>query len=175
MRGQLVLIDGQREPELTEVLVGLGFSSAVERREGVAGDEVWRAVEDMQGAHPERPLTMFAWLLSERWTLLSDLMGAVFEEVEALRALSRKLEGRVLVLSFDPDEASITWLASGAIRRRLRQTADGLEASGDPLPIEAMFVSPNRLEPDDVLTLLQSLGIDLMALNTKGRYVVAAY
>lgn len=175
MQGRLILVEGKRLAELTETLAELGFGQPVARAEQVRGGEVVMAAQALQDERPASPLELMATTEDSRWTVLSDLTGGVFDELDAMRELSARIDGRVVLMELDDEAPALTWFASGVLRRHLEQTDEGLAWHGEALPLEALFGSSKRLAQADLLGLLQGLGLDPGRLNSRASYTVLAY
>ncbi len=175
MHGHLVLVEGKRSAEVTALLAGLGYQAPVEVREGVEGSGVSATAQELQDAHPEAPLAMFAVTVDERWTLLSDLTGDLLNALPSLTELSGKIGGRVIVLRFEPGACGLWWMDAGRLQRRVEQLSRGVSFDGERLPIEAAFGVAGRLEEEDLFTVVQSLGVDIARLNSAAKYSVSAF
>lgn len=173
--GHLLLIEARRALGPAEILAAVGWRDPVARRAGVEGTDVAAAAQGLQDARPEAPLTLFAVSEADRWSVLSDLTAALADAGRDLAALSAQLDARVLALRFEPGACGLAWFDKGQLRRRIDQVGQGLSAEGDPLPVEGMFGSPTKLDEDDLITVVQSLGVDVARLNRAAAYTVLAY
>lgn len=173
--GHVLLVEARRQRPPASLLAALGWADPVDHRDDVEGARVGVAAQALQDAHPDAPLTLFAATESDRWTVLSDLTSALLDADAELAGLSADLDARVLALRFDEEAGGLSWYDHGRLRRRIDRIGKGISAEGDPLPVEAMFGAPTKIDQDDLLTVVQSLGVDVARLNAVGRYVVFGY
>lgn len=173
--GHVLLIEARRRRQPRALLAALGWNDPVDHRDDVEGADVGGVAQALQDAHPDAPLTLFAATETDRWTVVSDLTSALLDAGSALVELSAQLDARVLALRFDAEACGLSWYDHGQLRRRIDRMGKGLSAEGEPLPVEAMFAAPTELDQDALLTVVQSLGVDVGHLNAVGRYVVLGY
>jgi hypothetical protein len=173
--GHVLLVEARRQRSPEQILGIVDWSDLVGRRDEVEGADVGGAAQALQDEHPEAPLSLFAATETDRWTVLSDLTSALLDEDAGLARVSGELDARVLALRFDAEACGLRWYDHGELRRRIDRVGKGLSAEGEPLPVEAMFTTPTNLDQDDLLTVVQSLGVDLARLNQAARYAVLAY
>jgi hypothetical protein len=172
--GHLILVRSAEHVDHLGMLAALGFRAPIHVEPAVAGARVVEFARRLVDEH-QTPASAFAITAQREWTLVSDLSGALLDELDALADLSARLDARVLALCFEPDACSLCCFEAGRLRRRVEQGPDGLRVEGEPLAIEAAFGSPARLEEDDLLVLAQSLGLDLQHLNDSAVYTLVAF
>lgn len=175
MQGRLLLVESQTVEEVASWLEGLGFGPLLVNQRQVCGAEIWPAVEAAQAGHPDGPVTSFALTKTGRWTLISDLDAALIDELDVAAAFSKKTGQRVLAVSLDDAASSLQHFNAGERTRALEQSPHGLVAVGERLALEELFRSNTRLEPDDLLSFLQGLGIDVTRLNLAAEYVLLVF
>jgi hypothetical protein len=168
----LLLVEGDHADDVPAWLGALGAGPPREVVAAVSGLLLWPTVQTLTERHAQGPLGVVAVARAPGWTVIADPEGVWTDDLPSLQALSRAHPGRTIALVADDDECRLSWLVAGVERRGRDATG---AARGEPLPIEAAFEHPGRLWPSDLLAVMQSLGLDPVALGRDATWTVIAF
>ncbi len=169
----LVMIQGELdEGEIAALYTQVGYRECEAVGEPVPGIAVLSLVEE---ARPVRPQCEFLrHCVDQGWTVLSDESGNLaLARNELWTSLARQRGTRVVVLHGEPDPGMRAFALHerDGSRRAVAQCEDERHEIGRPLAIEAAFAH-RPLTVDDLVLIVQSLGIDFERLNVLPLYTV---
>ncbi|NVB40404.1 hypothetical protein G6O69_21370 [Pseudenhygromyxa sp. WMMC2535] len=175
MQLSLVMIQGDLDDDEVEaIFADSGYRDCEVIGEPVPGIAVLGLVEDERDRRPDREYLRHC--RDQGWTVLSDESGRLaLRPSSCWTKLAIRRGVRVVVIHGEPDpgmRAFALHFPDGR-RRAVAVSEDEREEIGDPLAIEAAFAS-GRLHVDDLITLVQSLGLDFERLNVLPPYTVTA-
>ena len=175
MQLSLVMIQGDLDDaEVEAIFADSGYRDCEVVGEPVPGIVVHSLVEDERERWPQREFLRHC--RDQGWTVLADESGRL-----ALRGsagwseLAMRRGQRVVVLHGEPDpgmRAFAVHFPDGR-RRAVAVCENEREECGTPLAIERAF-SSTFLGVDDLITLVQSMGLDFERLNVLPPYIVTA-
>lgn len=175
MQLSLVMIQGDlADAEVEAIYAEVGYRDCEVVGAPTPGIAVIGLVEDERDRRPEREFLRHC--RDQGWTVLADESGRLaMLPSERWSELATRHGGRVVVLHGEPDpgmRAFAVHFPDGR-RRAVAVCEDEREESGVPLVVERAFSGP-YLRVDDLIVLVQSLGLDFERLNVLPPYTVTA-
>ncbi|GEM_PF-2469839 len=175
MQLSLVMIQADlSESEIDAIYADVGYRSCEVVGDPVPGIAVLGVVEDERAGRPEHEFLRHCH--DQGWTVLADESGRLATLPSGRwAALAVERGVRVVVIHGEPDpgmRAFAVYFGDGR-RRAVAVCEDERHERGRPLAIEAAF-SEAEVSLDDLVTLVQSMGLDFERLNVLPAYTVTA-
>ena len=176
MQLSLVMIQGDlADGEVEHIYTAIGYRDCRVVGEPVPGIAVLGLLEDARDREPQREYLRHC--RDQGWTVLVDESGRLaMGTSDRWSQLARRRGRKVVVLHGEPDpgmRAFAVHFPDGR-RRAVAVCEDEREEVGEPMALEALFRAPPRLDIDDLIALVNGLGLDFERLNVLPPYTVTA-